>query len=233
MAQLTDREAKIVNYIEQRFYETGSLPTNEKIAEDLKFNKQVCVQAWKKENFRLALTARGVDLTPEQSEELLTPEQLLVANMVMNIHDKSSLRQKLEAVSTALGVKVTVQRYNGWLNQPAFSNYLRKRAEKQFGAADSAALLSHVKAIHNGDMKAVQLFYEMTGRYNPRIQVDVNIESVIIKVVEIVSRHVTDPLTLQAIAAEIEQLELGQGSPVIDVPVAQPVESREAQAIGF
>lgn len=232
---LTDREVKIINYIEQKFYETGHLPTNEKIGDDLGFSKQVVAQSWKKDLFRQALVARGVDLNPEQSEELLTTEQLLVANMIMNVLDKTSIREKLKTVSTALGKSITVQTYNGWLNQASFRAYIQKRAEKQFGAADPSALMAHIKAINDGDMNAVKLYYEMTGRYNPRLQVDVNIESVIVSVVEIISRHVTDPEALQAIASDIERLELGPGASkmnnsIIDIPVSQPVES---SASGF
>lgn len=229
--QLTDREVKMVNLIEQRFYETGNLPTNDKIAEDLKFSPQIVKNAWKKPLFRQALVVRGIDLNPEESTDLLSGDQLLVANMVLNVHDKTSLREKLKTVSTALGKTITVNTYNAWMNQPAFQKYIKSRIEREFKGADSVALLGHIKAIHGGDMKAIELYYEMTGRHNRRVQVDVNIEVVLVNVIEIISKHVNDPEILQAIANDIEKLEIGPGkSNVIDAASSFAVESYDQVA---
>jgi len=214
MAQeLTEREVRIVNFIEQKYYETGQIPTNEIICAMLNLPRQVPINAWKKELFRKSLTARGISLdTNKDNPGILTQEQLLVANIILNIHDKTTIRKKLETVSTALGKKITVQTYNGWLQQPAFQNYIRTRIEKEFGNTDTAAKMAHIRAIHDGDMNAVKLYYEMTGLYNPRLQVDVNIEAVIMNVIEIISRHVQDPATLEAIAGDIERLDMGKPS---------------------
>lgn len=226
---LTDNEVRMVNLIEQRFYETGHVPTNEKLALDLKLSKQLVIKAWKKEVFRQALLVRGVNLDSEgNTSDILSQEQLLVANMILNVHDKTTIRKKLEAVSTALGKKITVQTYNGWLQQPAFQNYLRKRVEKEFGNTDTEAKMAHIKAIHDGDMNAVKLYYEMTGLYNPKVQVDVNIESVIVQVVEIITRHVSDPVALEAIASEIEQLDIGRPTPKMVETTSRVMESLSA-----
>lgn len=215
MAQdtLTDTEVRIVNLLEQRYFESGNIPTNEQICAELNISHRSVREAWKKPIFSQALTVRGIMVGEAKESNLLTQEQLVVANMILNIHDKTTIRKKLETVSTALGKKITVQTYQGWLQQPAFQKYIRDRVEKEFGNTDSVAKMAHIKAIHDGDMNAVKLYYEMTGLYNPRLQVDVNIEAVIVNVIEIISRHVSDPATLEAIATDIEQLDLGRPAP--------------------
>lgn len=201
---LTDNEVKIVTYIDQRFWETGGLVADELILQDCKVSQNVLKNAWKKAEFRQALIARGVDLTPETSKQLLTPTQVLLANMLMNTHDPRSIREKLELVN------VSTQQYQAWLRQPGFSQYLRKRAESAFASTDFQAYQSLSKLVEEGDINGIKLFFEMRGIYNPKMQVEVNVEVVVMKLVEIVAKHVKDPEVLNAIATDLETIEMGQ-----------------------
>jgi len=200
---LTDNEVKIVTLIDQRFWETGGLISDDRISEELGIPKQTISKAWKKEDFRQALLARGVDLTPDSSKGLLTPTQAILANLLFNVGDKRSVREKCEAVG------ISSQQYTAWLRQPAFSDYLRKRAESVFASTDYQAYQSLSQLVAEKDIQGIKLFFEMRGIYNPKLQVEVNVEQVVVKVVEIVTRHIDDPNVLMAIASEIEQLELG------------------------
>lgn len=218
MANLTDNEVKIVTLIDQRFWETGGLIDDDRICEELGFPKQTVSKAWKKPEFRQALVARGVDLTPEASKGLLTPTQAILANLLFNIGDKRSVREKCEAVG------VSTQQYTAWLRQPGFADYLRKRAESTFASTDFQAYQSLSQLVAEKDIQGIKLFFEMRGIYNPKLQVEINVEQVVVKVVEIITKHVSDPDTLMAIAGEIEQLELSPG--------ASPVAGHEAAAVG-
>lgn len=199
---LTDNEVKIITLIDQRFWETGGLIDNDRISEELGISKQTISAAWKKEGFRQALLARGVDLTPASSKGLLTPTQAILANLLFNTGDKRSVREKCESVG------VSTQQYTAWLRQPGFADYLRKRAESVFAATDFQAYQSLSQLVQEKDIQGIKLFFEMRGIYNPKLQIDVNVEQIVVKVVEIVTKHVQDPDTLNAIAQEIENLEL-------------------------
>lgn len=200
---LSDIEVKILSLIDQRFWETGYVVSNDKVAADLRCSEQAVKKAWSKPEFRQALVARGVDLSPGDTKDVLTPTQVILANLLLNAHDKRSVREKCELVD------VSTQQYNAWMRQPSFAGYLRKRAEFAFAATDSTAYTALSNLVENGDFNGIKLFFEMRGIYNPRMQVDVNVELIVVKLIEIVAKHVTDPLALQAIAAEIELLELG------------------------
>ena len=205
--KLTQNQTKVLSYIEQRYYETGLIATTEACGSALDLPVGVIRTCLSAEIVKSALLARGIDLERVDDLTVLTPVQLALANMLLNIHDKTSVRMKLEALN------VTSQQYHAWLRQPAFQNYLRKRAEETFKAADSDAYLGLIKAVQNGDIKAIQLFFEMRGIYNPRVQVDINIDVVMTRVIEIISRHITDEHTLNAIATDFEQLsELKKGA---------------------
>jgi hypothetical protein len=203
---LTDLEVKILSLLDQRFWETGYVVSNDKVSADLRCSEQAVKKAWSKPEFRQALIARGVDLSPGESKDILTPTQVILANLLLNAHDKRSVREKCELVD------VSSQQYNAWMRQTSFSGYLRKRAESAFAATDSVAYTALSNLVENGDFNGIKLFFEMRGIYNPKMQVEVNVELVVVRLIEIVARHVTDPLVLQAIAAEIETIELGPGT---------------------
>lgn len=199
---LSERQLKAVSYIEQKFWETGKIPTNEQIWIGTAVPVNKIEEMWKDDTFRRALVLRGIDLSPETSEELLTPIQLLTANLMLNTHDKRTTREKLAEV------EISSQQWHAWLRQPAFASYLRSRAEAMFSSNDFSAYQSLNRAVDNGDLNAVKLHFEMRDIYNPKVQVDINVEMLIVRLVEIVAKHVTDPTVLEAVAAEVETLQL-------------------------
>lgn len=199
---LDENGVKLVTYLDQRFWETGALPTNEKAADELYLPLNKIKKYWKNPLFRQALLARGIDLTPDVSSELLTPQQVVLANMLLNLSDKRSEREKCK------NVNVTPQQLSVWLRQASFANYMRTRAEKLFENSDYAAYSAIIDLVKDKDLNAAKFFFEMRGIYNPKVTVQVDVRNVLLKVVEIVSTHVRDPATLKAIASDMEQLQL-------------------------
>lgn len=195
---LSERQLEFVGFVEQCYWSSGQLPTNELVSDKIGVQPATISRYWQDSKIREALVRRGVDLRPVGSQDLLTPKQLLVSNMLLNVHDKRSLREKLEACD------VTTMQYNAWLRQDSFRGYLKMRAEQMFAASDHVAYTSLIETMSGGDTQALKLFFEMRGIYTPKAQLDVNVESLMVRVVEIVAKHVTDPETLQKIADEIE-----------------------------
>lgn len=216
MGSLSESQVEVVYYLEQKFWETGRIPTDDAVAERFHLNVSTVKGWWKDSTFREALVSRGVDFNPEQSSDLLTPLQLQLANVMLNVHDNRSEREKLESVG------VSSQQYHSWLRQPQYQNYLRKRAEAMFSAADYKAYQALSSEAVGGDVSALKLFFEMRGIYNPRVQVDVNIEMVLSRVVEIIATHVKDPGILEAIAADLERLDTG-GAQQVGQRAIEPV----------
>ena len=203
--KLTETEVGILGFVEQIYWETGRIPTQDMIVSGLdplqsRATRNKVANAWKKERFQAALEKRGLEF--KNDSKLLTPIQLLLVNMLMNVEDKKTLRQKLEV----LGVKYA--QYQTWLRDPAFHDYLTMRTEQLFEHSDHEAYKSLVKAVMSGDVTAMKLFFEMRGIYSPRLEVNINVETIIYRLVEIVGKHVKDPATLRDIADEIEVLEL-------------------------
>lgn len=202
-SQLSEQAVKVICYIEQAFWTHGAVPTQENIVERLGINKQTLKKYFEDDTFRSALRTRGVDLSPDASNGLLNVFQLTLANSLLNLHDKRSVREKLQEVN------VTSQQYNAWLKDPAFSDYMRRRAEDLFQGKDHEVYAALLQNATSGNDKAIQLFFEMRGIYNPKLQVEVNLEQILQKVIEIIARHVQDPATLAAIADDMDTLDTG------------------------
>lgn len=201
---LTSNEVKILTYCEQVYWETGSLPTPEKIKEELNLSSR---NAFSNETFRTQLAQRGID--PVGLVEVgkviaqtktLSATQILCANMMLNLHDKRTEREKLQILG------VSSQQYHAWLRQPQFVEFMRKRGEALFSSADHLAYKSLVQNVQARDNKSLELFFRMRGIYNPTISVNFNIEAILIRVVEVISTHVKDPHVINAIATELENI---------------------------
>jgi hypothetical protein len=203
--KLSDADIRVLSYVEQLYWETGKVPSQAAVVDGLDplaslKTRNLVKKAWEKERFQRALTERGIEFKIE--EKILSPKQIVLVNMLLNVGDKKSLRQKLELL------KVTMVQYNAWLRDPAFHQYLTMRTEQLFNHSDHEAYKSLVEQVMNGDVTAMKLFFEMRGIYNPKVTVDINIETVVYRLVEIVGRHVRDPQILQSIAKEVEELGL-------------------------
>lgn len=201
--KLSEQSIQILCYCEQRFWEFGALPTSENIASTLGISETAVRNAFKNETFRTALAKRGVDFSVERSKGLLSLTQLTLANSLLNLHDKRSAREKLQELN------VSSQQYNAWLRDPAFRDYLAKRGEELFKSHDHEAYSALVGTATGGDTQALKLFFEMRGIYTPKQTVEFNVEQVMGKIIEIITRHVQDPATLAAIAEEFEQIDGG------------------------
>ena len=198
---ISNEQLEVLGAYEQLYWTHGGLPTEERVAEVTGVRLETIKKYWTEQQFRDALGKRGIPLD-KRSQELLTPIQLEVANRMLNLYDKRSTREKLADCGTS------TQQYNAWLRQDAFRDYLARRGEELFKSADHDAYSALVEIVQNGDVSGLKLFFEMRGIYNPRVQVDLNVESVLVKIVEVIARHVTDSTTLQAIAEDLERLDV-------------------------
>lgn len=225
---LTNLALDVLTYIEQIYYETGELPTNEKLSEMTGVSLDKVKNYWKDADFRNAIAARGMILDGVDDSKALTMPQLLVANMLMNPSDRRSMREKLKDPSL-VAFEISAQQVAGWMRSTAFQDHLRKRAHGLFGGAEPAAYKNFVSAIEAGDQKAIAMYFEMKGIYNPKIQVDINISSVLLRVVEIVSNHVKDPATLQLIANDLDGLDIGVPTVGADISIPEVMKAIPAK----
>lgn len=211
--KLSENQVAAINWMEQIWWLEAQAPSAERVAETLGLASST-VKSWfkKDSDFTKVLKGKGIIKTEERA--ILTASQLMVVNSLLNLSDRRTQREKLEAAH------VTPQTYAAWRRDPLFMEYMHKRAENQFSDASDTASQALLRNVEMGDMGAIKFYYEVTGKYNPKLQLDVNVDSVMNRVVEIIQKHVKDPDTLMAIA---DDLELLAGGTVREPPPVQKV----------
>lgn len=195
-------QVQLIAYKEQRFWQEGMSPSDEVVAKALSFPLEK-VRRLQDETVRRHLLERGIESGFDETKVFL-PIQIAAVNMMVNAYDKRSLRQKAES----LGIKV--QTWNAWMRQPSFRKYVSIRTEELLKGLDVVADVSLAQLVEERDLGAIKFYKELQGIYNPRIQVDFNLQAVLVQVVDIITRHVHDPRALEAIADEIQVVLTGK-----------------------
>lgn len=228
--KLSKEQYDMLLYFEQWYWKRGGLPTYDALKrEGIELDESFFLETWSNPRFLDGLRGRGV---PEHLLEIergtfrgkiLTEQQLTVANVMLDILDKRSRLKKL----TELGISTA--EYNSWLRDPVYRAYCLDRAEELLDSNQHVAHLSLIERVSQGDLGAIKYFNSMTGRYREKnaAGVEVNVTNVtgtdmLIRVVEVIQKHVKDPELLAAIGDDILALTTG-AQPTTAVGVGQNI----------
>lgn len=207
---MNQQQYELVNYLEQYYYLHGTIPTYETVQEkgDFPCSEKFWRDSFAFKPFREALVLRGISekLLNSESNTILTPLQFLLVNTLLDTNDKRAERVVLKD----LGIKSSL--YEAWKRDPAFSSYFRQRTEVMLGDGIGEANRALIENVRSGDLGAIKYIHALTGRFNEKSNDAINVESVMIRILEIIQRHVTDKSTLLAISRDFAAL--APGSPV-------------------
>ncbi|SRR5258708_2217775 len=199
MAKLLNKdEWEILNFIEERYMKRSQFPTVTTISKFTKIDQVRVVECLSSPILQKSLDARGI---PWQflDEDRLTPMQLACLQMVLNITDTRSIAQKLQS----LGINIST--YHGWKKQPHFMEAYRELSEKLYGESIPEVHQALIKKAVEGDHQAQKLMLAISGRWDDKKSLEaMNVRFVLMKVLEVIQRHVHDKDTLESIAREFE-----------------------------
>lgn len=103
---------------------------------------------------------------------------------------------------------VSEKTLSGWKKDPRFKKRHRELLENkwQYEQLVNVSNITYKQALA-GDQKAADNFYKLAGfnSTNVKLQIEQDISTVVLTLVDIVKRHITDETILQAIAEEIDQ----------------------------
>jgi hypothetical protein len=154
--------------------------------------------------FKEVMLQRGYDFS---NTAKLSPEQVWAVSIITNPTNRRSLKDKLSQAG------ITYYQYKAWLNQPHFSRYVKEIGER--------LLDDHVQDVHtrvveratNGDIAAMRLYYDLTGRTDSSTNKAVSDLSATVRLLlEVITRNVTDAATLDKIQTEIAAVTDGRGT---------------------
>lgn len=197
---------KIITLYEQKYFETGEIPTVQQVSNLLGLQGSEVLSYLDKPQVKETLHRRGI--TAVNQDGLVSIEQAYLVNLMLDTFDRRGIREKLKALKDAMGIEITFAQYNAWMKDPNFKRYLVKRAEIQFDAVAPVAKNKLVAAIESGNLAAIEYYHEMTGIYSRRSQEMLDMRKLLAQIIDILTRHVT-PEVLQAVATELEVLGVG------------------------
>lgn len=191
---LSDVEFKVLSLCEQFFLQNQRLPDLTEVKHYTALPEVIIEKAFKKKDFKEALKRRGIEEDP--NPEILTPKQLAVANVLLDFTDRRSVDKKLRECG------VNRSQYHAWIRSKPFQNYMRQRSESMIGDNSYLAHTAFVQALDRGDMNAVRVYFEMTGKVKGN-QNERDYKIILMHVMESIKRHVRDPEILEAIGKDI------------------------------
>lgn len=144
--------------------------------------------------FKTIMSSRGFPFEVAK----LSPEQLFAVSIITDPSNRKPLASKLKQAGVSYAV------YRAWLKQPHFSQYIQKISEDMLG--------EHVQDVHtrvlekatNGDIQAIKLYYELTGRHDPQKQQMIDLNGIIGLLLEVITRYVPDTVALSKITQDID-----------------------------
>lgn len=201
---LTQYELQILSWIEQVWYKTGTLPSTEAICDEFHISKRKLAGHTRKNQWKSSWEARGLPNPNLHRQQAITlsPKQLMVANVILNEHDRTALKRKLEMVG------LSTAQFQSWMADPTFFNYLRSETDRRFKNTDIFAHQSLSRLVMDGDLNAIKYYFDITNRHTTQAD-SLNFSSILARLMEVLARYVT-PGVLSQIADDLDEI---MGSP--------------------
>ena len=128
----------------------------------------------------------------------LSPEQYFAVGIITDPSNRKPLNVKLKQAG------ISYAQYRGWLKQPHFRDFISKVSEDMLGEHVQDVHTRVVERATNGDMAAIKLYYELTGRHDPQRQQMVDLQGIIGLMLEVITRYVPDTKALGHITSDID-----------------------------
>jgi len=180
----------------------GEIPTLPDLERRTPYTRTIIENHTDNPAFWEAMRSRGV---PWKQASRMDSRQALLLTVITNPTDRRDLATKLKAC------KVSYNVFRSWMQQPLFKatldDYAAKMLKDNMSAVDTALLSSALK----GNLPAIQYYHQITGRFDPNRQSQMEVSAVLNRVVEIIAQNVKDPEALGRIGDSIQNLALEAG----------------------
>lgn len=208
---------RVIKCCEKSWHTKGEIPSMEILSRKLKLQPEELKVIFSNKAFQTGWEVRGMPWELEDSDvgiglkatdHQLTAEQISVANVMLNVMDPRSPKQRLRE----MGINPIT--YASWGKQKAFIDYVTNKGEELFGQHMGDVHRALTNEAVNGNMAAIKFWYEISGRHDSAKTVEaMNIRFVMERVIHVIQRYVKDPRQLEAIAHDFDEI-LNDAEPV-------------------
>lgn len=128
----------------------------------------------------------------------LTPDQVMALQIVTDPTNNRTLQQKLKQAG------ITYATWRNWMREPNFADAVKTTAEEMLQDMIAPTHTTIARKASSGDIAAANLLYQLTGRHDPNKQQMLEFTKVIGLLLEVISRHVTDPAVLGRVTQDFD-----------------------------
>ena len=198
---------KIMPWVETFWHTHKRYPRDEELVHKFGFTETQLLQLHNSKFYKNCLEMRGIVREPKAD---LTAEQVAAITLITNFSDTRPVDVKMASI----GVKP--EQLNGWYQHPEFQRELASRADSMTDNIFPEAQAQLARQIKAGNFPALKFYYEITGRaQSPETM---NVKLAMMRLIEIVQKHVRDPEVLSAIATEMREVNTASVAPVLESP---------------
>jgi hypothetical protein len=133
-------------------------------------------------------------------QDKLTDEQMHAIATMLDPYDRRSDEKKLRDIG------ISTRQWATWLLDDEFAAYLTDRSERLLASTTFEAHKGIIKGARNGNIAAAKLHHEITGRYRPNEDQQIDVRALLHTFIEVIQRYVKDPITMHAIAMDLSNI---------------------------
>lgn len=184
---------KVLPWVETFWHSQKRYPRDEELVEKFGFTNVQLLQMHNSKFYKRCLKDRGITLPSDSGD--LSERQVAAISLITNFSDTRQTNIKMVSIG------VTEEELNGWYANPTFQRELASRADSILDNIFPEAQAQLARQIKTGNFNALKFYYEITGRaQSPET---VNIKLAMMRMIEVIQKHVHDPSILQAIAEDM------------------------------
>lgn len=173
------------------------VPTIEEVEAVCSLPRKKMLRVMADEQFVNAMESTGINWRKNKG---LTSDQHLALLVLTDPNDRRPYHRKLDDIGC------TPAKYRSWMRNPLFSNLINEFVSDALDDHKVVADTALMQKVATGDVPALNLYYAMTGIYDPREKQERDVQAVIHQLTDIITRLV--PVEYQAaIAEEIARLQ--------------------------
>ena len=176
--------------------------------QDASLTKELVEKVWPSAKFQKSLESRGIKTTSNPNLTLRQENFLQAYLNPMNLKTPQVLAKQM---------KISLIELDGWMREKHFANAMSSKAKENLDKFIPMADQALGQMVQQGDMKAITFLNQLTGRFDANKSSGVDIVSVMMRVQDVILRHVRDPEVKRNIARELIAIANGQ-SPLAAIP---------------
>lgn len=139
-------------------------------------------------------------IPPDTKKALLTFKQAM-ALQIMFEPTTASFSTRLERAG------ITRAQWTSWQSQQVFGQLYREMSEQKLRNGVPAALSALTDRASDGDMAAIKLVLEITGRHDPSREQKVNLDAFMHRVIDVIQEELSgDPVKMMQIAKRLKSI---------------------------